>query len=79
MDFNTYQGADGAVRAAQISEKQITYMQPEGHLKYAIGFVEFRATRLPTAGEWVVYRTGETAFLMTDSKFKEMYNADKSI
>lgn len=40
---------------------------------WSIGMVEFRALHRPFAGEWVVYLPGETAFVMTDKKFTEMY------
>jgi hypothetical protein len=70
MDFNTYK--DG-VRAAEITARHITHMQEDGHLRWCIGFVEFRALKTPVAGQMVVYRTGETAFVMNKPDFERMH------
>ena len=75
MKFNSYHipGLPGTVRAHQLASREISYMDTEGHLEYSVGLVEFRSTTRPIVGDWIVYRTGETAFRMTDEKFHEMY------
>lgn len=73
MNFTTFIGKGGKCRAARIEPRHTLYMQEEGHLLWSIGMVEFRALTRPEAGDWVVYLAGETAFVMTDRKFQEMY------